>query len=137
MTSGIEMDKYSDPVEVYSKMFKGCWNEGKNPYKDSTCPVNPFTLGNLFSSKMGKRDISVMIRNIFACSAYYKRGVYAYDIPPIMHLSSTPLIESIVAATLWAGISKRIAAKGVARMRGRIDRAAKLMALAMQTLRRL
>ena len=98
MTSGIEMDKYSDPVEVYSKMFKGCWNEGKNPYKDSTCPVNPFTLVNLFSSKMGKRDISVMIRNIFACSAYYKRGVYAYDIPPIMHLSSTPLIESIVAA---------------------------------------
>ena len=96
--NGIEMDKSIDPSDAYQKMMQDCWDEGKNPYKNSVCPVNPFTLVNLFSSKMTKREISVMIRNIFACSAYYKRGTYAYEIPMIMHLSSTPLIESIISA---------------------------------------
>jgi hypothetical protein len=48
---------------------------------------------------MNKIEISQMVRNLFACGTYYKRnGNRANAIPDIMHLSSTPLVETIVAA---------------------------------------
>lgn len=96
--SGMEMDYYGDATEEnFKNLLKNSWTNGKSPYGGDEHNVNPFTLVNLFSSKMTKMELNLSIRNMFACFSYYKRG-RAYSIPPIMHLSSTPLIESIVSA---------------------------------------
>lgn len=96
-------DRYSVTDGDYMKnLTERCWTFKDCPYGSTTSsdsPVYPFTLINIFSSKMNKIEISQMVRNLFACGTYYKRnGVRANVIPHMMHLSSTPLIETIVAA---------------------------------------
>jgi hypothetical protein len=96
MRDGLEMDNYSIDKETLSSLSSSHWTYSKvpNEMKES---VNPFTLMNLFSSKMTKNQTEVMIRNVFALSTFYKRGEM-YSIPSMMYLSSTPLIEAVVAS---------------------------------------
>lgn len=97
MRDGIEMDSYSIDPASFTSLRSSHWTYPNTPheFKES---VNPFTLVNLFSSKMTKTQTDVMIRNVFAVSAYYKRTAMSYGIPNIMYLSSTPLIEAVVAS---------------------------------------
>jgi len=98
MRDGVEVDTYCFDKDLLGNLHKSHWTYQKTPH-DFKETVNPFTLVNLFSSKMTKTQTDVMIRNILAVSAYYKRGSGAvYSIPVIMYLSSTPLIETVVAA---------------------------------------
>lgn len=101
LKNGYEFD-YGDSeyVDQYNTAYANSWIEPKFNYgKDTTeKTVCPFTLINLFSSKMTKREISTMIRNLFAMCDRFRRGGGAFEVPRIMDLSSTPLIETIVAA---------------------------------------
>jgi hypothetical protein len=80
--------------------YERSWKRVKNSYDVSGWFVNPFRLVNLISSKMTKQEFDIAIRNCFAIFMYYSNGIkYTVPpIPPLMFLSSTPLIETIVAA---------------------------------------
>jgi hypothetical protein len=93
---GEEMDSHE--IERYQEWAKNTWTEEKTPYVNENLSVYPFTLVNLFSSKMKKTELDAAIRNVFAVSAYFNRKTVMFSIPTIMQLSSTPLIESIIAA---------------------------------------
>jgi hypothetical protein len=97
MLDGVEMDYYSCDQGQFNTLQSRCWSYPKTPYEIQNS-VQPFTLVNMFSSKMTKTQTDVMIRNMFAVSSYYRRSNYTFSIPAIMHLSSTPLIEAIVAS---------------------------------------
>jgi len=103
LRSGLEMDyrPCDEDMTEYEKNLRSVWNDVKPSHVKSNVdgsPVHPFTLLNLFSSKMNKNEISIATRNLFALTAYYKRSNLTIEIPSITHLSSTPLIETIVAA---------------------------------------
>jgi len=101
LKNGYEFD-YGDSeyVDQYNTAHANSWIEPKFKYGKDTAEktVCPFTLINIFSSKMTKREISTMIRNLFAMCDRFKRSGGAHEVPRIMDLSSTPLIETIVAA---------------------------------------
>lgn len=88
-----------DNTTPYTNYYNRTWKEVKSPYSNpERTAVNPFTLVNLFSHKMNKTQIDLGIRNLLVVSGYYKRNNTNVTIPSIMHLSSTPLLESIAAA---------------------------------------
>ena len=101
--SGLDIDDHSD---MYETWFNKSWERDNNAKifngiegVESSDPVCAFSLVNLISSKMNNNEFKLSIRNLFAVSSYYRgRSQYAFTIPSMMHLSSTPLIESIVAA---------------------------------------
>jgi hypothetical protein len=97
MRYGIEYDSYSYDRNSLDTLRQSHWTYPKTPYEFKET-VNPFTLVNLFSSKMTKTQTDMMVRNVFAVSAYYKRTNIPCSIPVMMYLSSTPLIEAVVAA---------------------------------------
>jgi hypothetical protein len=97
MRDGTEHDRYDLTEENFKELKSNCWDFDSR-HGETENPLNPFTLVNIFSSKMTKNEINEMIRNVFVTCAHYKRGGGTYYIPPIMELSSTPLIESIIAA---------------------------------------
>ena len=97
MRDGIEYDSYNYDRNSMDTLRQSHWTYPKTPYEFKET-VNPFTLVNLFSSKMTKTQTDAMIRNVFAVSTYYKRTSIAFSIPVIMYLSSTPLVETVVAA---------------------------------------
>jgi len=99
---GDECDRYfidENQEKTYKSLYDKCWKTNDSKYNTTDLdPVCAFTLVNLLSSRMSKREMELGIRNIIATGSYYKRDGGQYEVPSIMHLSSTPLIESIVAA---------------------------------------
>jgi hypothetical protein len=104
MRDGNEMDKWvaqhNDPNLNWNDY---CWSFWKkdNRVIDNRCSVNPFTLIELFSSKMTKNEIELAVRNALAIGFYHNRrsmtANYHMSIPSIVTLSSTPLIEAIAS----------------------------------------
>lgn len=91
--------EFNYQVDNWDSYVANYWEKINHPYQFcDKSPLNPFTLVNLFSSRMSKKELVIAVRNMIATGAYYKRNGGSFAIPPIMALSATPLIEAMVCA---------------------------------------
>lgn len=84
---------------LYDKMQDSFY--WKTPNVPSVYDVNTmqaYNLVNIFSSRMKKKELVTMIRNMMAVGTYYSNSQFRCGIPSRMYLSSTPLCEAIVTA---------------------------------------